>query len=205
MNLKEALDIIEETLDQVEGIPSSDIPDIDLYMDQVTTFMENKFRDSTRNPEEDKIMTKTMINNYAKNDLLPAPVKKKYSKDHMMLLILIYYYKGLLSISDIATLIRPLKEHFGQDDGTLELEQIYTELISGECKQADLVRRDIKDLMKDAEGSFTEAPAEAKDSLQLLSLISSLGFDIYLKKLVIGRLLDELEEKNTKNQKPSKK
>ena len=42
-----------------------------------------------------------MINNYAKNDLLPPPIKKKYSKEHVLLLIFIYYYKGILSISDI--------------------------------------------------------------------------------------------------------
>ena len=46
-----------------------DIPNIDLYMDQVTTFMEKELASSKRH-EDDKILTKTMINNYAKNNLL---------------------------------------------------------------------------------------------------------------------------------------
>ena len=72
---------ILESLSRIEHIKSEDIPDIDLYMDQVTTFMDQHLRATTRYPDEDKILTKTMINNYAKNDLLPPPVKKKYCKE----------------------------------------------------------------------------------------------------------------------------
>ena len=82
---------ILESLGRIEHIRLEDIPNIDLYMDQVTTFMDKQLKNTTRNPEGDKILTKTMINNYAKNDLLPPPVKKKYSKEHIVLLIFIYY------------------------------------------------------------------------------------------------------------------
>ena len=75
------LNSIMESLSRIQYIKSADIPNIDLYMDQVTTFMESKLKNTSRNPEADKILTKTMINNYAKNDLLPPPVKKKYSKE----------------------------------------------------------------------------------------------------------------------------
>ena len=78
------------SLGRIKHISLEDIPNIDLYMDQVTTFMDSKLKNTTRYPSEDKILTKTMINNYAKNDLLPPPVKKKYSKEHMILLIMIY-------------------------------------------------------------------------------------------------------------------
>ena len=75
------LNSIMESLDRVHHIKLEDIPNIDLYMDQVTTFMERKLRSTVRNPGEDKILTKTMINNYAKNNLLPPPVRKKYSRE----------------------------------------------------------------------------------------------------------------------------
>ena len=83
---------ILDSLSRIEHIQSDDIPNIDLYMDQVTTFMDQHLRATTRYPDEDKILTKTMINNYAKNDLLPPPVKKKYSKEHVLVLIFIYYF-----------------------------------------------------------------------------------------------------------------
>ena len=95
------INTILESLERIRYVDLDDIPNIDLYMDQVTTFMDEKLQSTTRNPGEDKILTKTMINNYAKNDLLPPPVKKKYSKEHMMILIMIYYFKGLSSFSDI--------------------------------------------------------------------------------------------------------
>ena len=74
------LNSILASLDRVQYINPDEIPGIDLYMDQVTTFMDKRLRSTARYPGEDKILTKTMINNYAKNDLLPPPVKKKYSK-----------------------------------------------------------------------------------------------------------------------------
>ena len=55
-------------------------------MDQVTTFMDEQLAASKRY-ESDKILTKTMINNYAKNNLLPSPDKKKYSKEHVLTLL----------------------------------------------------------------------------------------------------------------------
>nr|MDE6663145.1 DUF1836 domain-containing protein [Lachnospiraceae bacterium] len=101
INTEDLLNSIMESLDRIGYIKAEDIPNIDLYMDQVTTFMESRLKSSTRNPGEDKILTKTMINNYAKNDLLPPPVKKKYSRDHVMMLIFIYYNKALQGVNDI--------------------------------------------------------------------------------------------------------
>ena len=80
------LNSILSSLERIDYIKPTEIPNIDLYMDQVTTFMEEHLQSSKRYPD-DKILTKTMINNYAKNHLLPAPDKKKYSKEHLLLLI----------------------------------------------------------------------------------------------------------------------
>ena len=86
---KEIMDIIEG-LKKINYVKPNEIPNIELYMDQVTTFMD-KYLESSKRYSEDKLLNKTMINNYTKNNLLPSPNKKKYSKDHMYLLIFIYY------------------------------------------------------------------------------------------------------------------
>lgn len=96
-------------LAKLDYIRPGEIPNIDLYMDQVTTFMDSHLESTKRN-EADKILTKTMINNYAKNNLLPPPVRKKYSHDHMITLMFIYYFKTLMSISDIQAILGPLTE-----------------------------------------------------------------------------------------------
>ena len=56
------LNSIMESFDRIDYIKAADIPNIDLYMDQVTTLMESRLRSSARYPQQDKILTKTMIN-----------------------------------------------------------------------------------------------------------------------------------------------
>ena len=117
------------SLDRVGYISPEDIPNIDLYMDQVTTFMDSRLRATARYPGEDKILTKTMINNYAKNDLLPPPVKKKYSKEHVLVMIFIYYFKNILSIKDIETLLTPITDKYFNDDSGMDMTYIYNEVL----------------------------------------------------------------------------
>ena len=69
IDTNDILKSILESLDHVDYIRPEEIPNIALYMDQVTTFMDEHFA-STKRYEEDKILTKTMINNYTKNNLL---------------------------------------------------------------------------------------------------------------------------------------
>ncbi len=111
-------------LSQMEVIEISDIPSIELYMDQVTTLMEAKLSVYKRN-EDDKILTKTMINNYAKAKLFPPPKKKKYGRSHVLLLILIYHLKSVLSINDIYTLLLPINEALEQDEQAPLLYDVY--------------------------------------------------------------------------------
>ena len=96
IDTNDILNSILESLSRIDYIHPEDIPNIDLYMDQVTTFMDTQLS-STKRYSDDKILTKTMINNYAKNNLLPPPVKKKYSKDHLLLLILKVFFPSRIS------------------------------------------------------------------------------------------------------------
>jgi len=102
MQQKTLNEIIKE-LELAESIELDSIPDIDLYMDQVITLFDNKLTHTKRHAE-DKLLTKTMINNYTKDKLLMPAVKKKYTKEHIMLMILLYQLKHILTIGDIKTL-----------------------------------------------------------------------------------------------------
>lgn len=184
------LNSIMESLGRVQHIKAEDIPNIDLYMDQVTTFMESKLKSTVRDPENDKILTKTMINNYAKNDLLPPPVKKKYSKEHVLMLIFIYYYKGILSINDIQTLLSPISEKYFQAKEGLNLSDIYEEIFGLEKHQVDALKKDILDKFEVSRNTFTDAPEEDQEFLQLFSFIGLLSFDVYIKKLLIEKMVD---------------
>lgn len=97
------------------NINLDDFPEIDLYMDQVIQLFESKLNYTKRN-EDDKILTKTMINNYAKGNLLMKIKNKKYTKEHMILIGLIYNLKGALSLTDIKTMFDPIIESFSKDE-----------------------------------------------------------------------------------------
>lgn len=194
------LNSIMESLDRVQHIKLEDIPNIDLYMDQVTTFMESRLKSSVRNPEEDKILTKTMINNYAKNDLLPPPVKKKYSREHVIMLIFIYYYKGVLSINDIQSVLKPITEKYFRAEGDLNLGAIYEEIFSLEKSQVSRLKEDILHKFETAQTTFEDVPAEDREELQLFSFIGLLSFDVYLKKLLIEKMVDSLEDVTAKTE-----
>ena len=192
---EDILNSILASLNRIENIRLEDIPNIDLYMDQLTTFMEEKLRKTTRYPNEDKVLTKTMINNYAKNDLLPPPVRKKYSKDHLILLIFIYYFKNILSINDIQTLLGPVKERFHTSDtDNLTLSDIYKVLCEQDAQEVEAVKEDVTRKYHIAQEAFTDAPEELKDKMQMFSFVSLLSYDVYVKKLIIEKLLDNYKE-----------
>ena len=76
-----------------------EIPDIDLYLDQTVTILE-KYLESYVD-EDEKIITKTMINNYVKQQLLEPPVNKKYNREHIANLFIICILKQIFSINDL--------------------------------------------------------------------------------------------------------
>lgn len=183
------LNSILASIERIDYVKSADIPNIDLYMDQVTTFMEEALVSSKRYPE-DKILTKTMINNYAKNDLLPPPVKKKYSKEHLMVLTFIYYFKGILTIKDIETLLTPITERYFHSEDDLDITRIYDEVCANDKGRTKILQDDIKALFEASAETFTDAPEEDKDFLQFFSLICMLSLDVYVKKQLIEKMID---------------
>ena len=145
---------------------------------------------------EEKILTKTMINNYAKNHLLPPPVKKKYSKNHILLLIFIYYFKNVLSFQDIEQLFSPIREKHFEPGSSPELAALYDEIFSLEHEQHQRLKEDVLAKFEAARETFQEAEGEDREYLQLFSFICELAFDVYLKKQMIEMLAEQLREEN---------
>ena len=190
-----------ELLDMIQGFNTIDfitpetVPDIDLYIDQITTFMDTHLASCKRYPD-DKILTKTMINNYTKNDLIPPPVRKKYSKEHVLLLIFVYYMKDFLSISDIKTLIDPLKDSFFQrtDEG-ITMHEIYQRISGLEKAQINPIIEDLNENLSTALDAFADVDEDDRDYLQTFAFICLLSIDVYVKKQLIEHLADEIAEK----------
>ena len=148
----------------------------------------------TKRYEEDKILTKTMINNYAKNNLLPPPVKKKYSKEHVLVMIFIYYFKNILSIKDIESVLTPITEKTFDKEESLDMTSVYEEICQMEKSRIDDLKKDVTNSYELAMDSFSELPSEEKEYLQLFAFICNLSFDVYVKKQIIEKMIDDLAD-----------
>lgn len=155
MDLKELKEKFD-TLNLQNQLTLEEIPEIDLYMDQVTQLFDNKFNDSKRT-EEDKALTKTMVNNYAKGKLLMSIKNKKYSKEHLILMSLIYNLKGALSISDIKGSLNKIVASLENEEDyplrdlyKLYLEQYKDDLIDVE-KSIEVKFNDIENMISKEE------------------------------------------------------
>ena len=194
-DLKTAYRRLMEEIFSQPTIKPQDIPNIDVYMDQLTTFMDERLRVFTRNPEKDKVLTKTMINNYTKNDLLPPPHKKKYSRDHLILLIYIFHLKHNFSIEDIGSIIAPLKEMMERDHRNLpSLTDIYAESLLWSKEEQDGIRTELDRLFEKADGTFSDIKEPIGSKLRLFSFLMLLANEVHVRQVLIEKLLDLYRE-----------
>lgn len=82
-----------------------DLPEFDIYMDQVIAYINTKLGCFCLN-EEDKIITSSMVNNYVKNSIVKPPIKRHYKRYHIAFLIVISILKRVYSLSEISQMIQ---------------------------------------------------------------------------------------------------
>ncbi|MBR3696821.1 MAG: DUF1836 domain-containing protein [Clostridia bacterium] len=102
----------------------SELPELDLYMDQIIVLMEKYLCCST----EEKLITPSMINNYVKLGIVPPPIKKKYSKIHIAYLIIICSLKQVMPIADIKILIDEKLKDSSIEDLLNEYSKLQSEI-----------------------------------------------------------------------------
>ncbi|MBP5324782.1 MAG: DUF1836 domain-containing protein [Pseudobutyrivibrio sp.] len=189
-NSKKRLNDILRQLAEIDYVHPEDIPNIDLYMDQVLTFL-NQELGTVREVNEDKAMTKTMINNYTKNQILPPPEKKKYSREHMLNLIFIYYFKNFLGLKDIKSILDPINEKYYSDSKGVDFFDIYCNMVGYEHTVAKEVTKDIIKKYNFSREVFEEEDEESKDILQDFTFICLLSFDVFVKKMMIEQYISD--------------
>ncbi|MCT4542377.1 MAG: DUF1836 domain-containing protein [Vallitalea sp.] len=200
MYVKKILNDIEK----MDSIYSKDIPNISLYMDQVTTFMDDNLG-SLKRKENDKILTKTMINNYSKNHILPPPIKKKYTPNHMIMLIFIYYTKHILSITDIQKLLSPLKDMIENKDSDFSLEEFYDSLLNIQKDEYSLFNQHIESTIELAIDAFKDFDSESKNMLELFNIIYLLTIQASAQKYLAEKLIDKFFNTDQSNDNKSNK
>ena len=179
-----------------EEIEYEEIPSIDLYMDQVITLFENNLSGNKRS-EEDKILTKTMINNYAKDKLLMSIKNKKYSKEHIILMILIYNLKQSLSIADIKYLISPLvKDIEGNKD--IEVSKLYKNYLNIKALDIEINEKLVKDKYEAIDSMVKNEDEKNKEYEMILLTALSLINTANIQKRLAEKIIDNYFKNNIK-------
>ena len=192
---KESLDKLVEEIIGTKDITLMEIPCVDLYMDQVTTFFDEKLGNLKRN-EEDKILTKTMINNYTKGKVLMAAKNKKYTNEHMILLMLIYNLKQTISINDINTVFDSIIDIKAQKVKNISLENLYNNFIEIKEAQNQSFVCDIEKDMEFIKGKIEKIGEVEGELIELILMILLLVNKANMQKRMAEKLIDNFLKKN---------
>ena len=154
--------IISSTVNQNRLEPDQ-IPELDLYIDQILMLFEDKLGE-TRRREKDKILTKSMVNNYSKEKMIRPMRGKKYSREQILQILIICNLKNVLSIGDIKQVMTLLMEEGVRSDG---LEEIFEKDTVNQLK--------LKEGISTIVNGLRENYAEEMDIKALVSLLLSLA------------------------------
>lgn len=177
-----------EGLGLEKTIHPDEIPKIDLYMDQVIQLFENKFKDTVRNDKE-KVLTKTMVNNYGKDKLFFPIKKKKYTREHILLIALIYHLKGALNIPDIKVTLNEANEKILKD--TLNIEDVYQAYLHIHEKQVDIFEKEIENKEELVQHMICDLKTDDLYTEKLLMIASFVQMSTMYRKAA-EKLIDEL-------------
>ncbi|MFC3041355.1 DUF1836 domain-containing protein [Virgibacillus xinjiangensis] len=166
-----------------------DIPDLDLYMDQVIQLFENKFSASKRR-EDEKVLTKTMINNYAKGKLFFPVENKKYSKEHLIMISLIYQMKGALSISDVQLTLERLNQKITGEE--FDIKPVYESVLKLSKANAARMNNLMADHLQEVDTEVEQLNDPEKDYLEKLLLIETFTEMSNLYRKSAEKLVDDL-------------
>lgn len=191
------IDEINKVVDEMslsENIELADIPDIELYMEQVTGFIDDRLKNLKRDSSE-KTLTKTMINNYTKLGILMPPKNKKYSKDHMILMLLVYYLKQVLSLDDIKALIAPiLNDMSTTEDDVIPLEDIYSIFLELKSFEFEDFKQDIEEkynVIRKKTSEVSQEEADIKEKAELFLTVIMLIAKAHANKRLAEKLIDK--------------
>lgn len=171
-------------------IPVEEIPKIDLYIDQVIQLFDTGFSGMKRTPE-DKILTKTMINNYAKGKLFYPVTNKKYSRNHVMLISLIYQMKSALSINDVKKVLAGINEKAAQKE--IDLSGFYDSYLEIQRSNDEIFKGNVEQQVERAEAESADF-GDDREEINKVLLVASLVHMSNLYRRAAETLVDEMAE-----------
>ncbi|MFQ9922492.1 MAG: DUF1836 domain-containing protein [Beduini sp.] len=166
---------------QRSDVHADAIPSLDLYIDQIITLLDQELGNNKRN-EKDKILTKTMVNNYSKQGILKPIKGKKYSKDHIIQMLIIYSLKNTLSIEEIKRILQPIYKL--SDENNVDLSHIYDHYLELKEDKKEVMAVAIDTILRDEKLNL----AQDEDRLVMVLCLCALS---EFSKSVAQELIDQ--------------
>lgn len=195
-----------ENIKKAAFIDENEIPELNLYMDQVEKFFNKKF-EALDSSELKRSVSKPLINNYTKRHMVARPDGKRYSNDHMVMIAMVIYLKSLFKLEKIEKVMKPLVEnHQSVFDDKIDPKTLYKiarKVNFGlEEKFADQVDEDLSEIKKQIE----DTDIADDELMEIFALILTLTMRAYMEKTLISKLIDtyfvEAAEENKNKIKP---
>ena len=178
-DINNSLKLWLEDLEKFELTKYERLPDIDLYMDQMITYLE-RVLDVFALSSLDKQITSSMINNYVKGDCIPSPIAKKYSKEHIALILEICLLKRAINIGDI-------KQILDSNYQNTNFSETYNDFA---IKATEILHQTSNETMQKLEN------IETNNQDELLKLALELSIVGNANVLIAKRILSYIEIKN---------
>jgi len=194
-NIKKTLEVWLNELNSFSFKRYEELPDIELYMDQVVTFLEKQIK-IFQNSSLDKQITSSMINNYVKGEVVSAPISKKYNREHLAAIEEVITLKQVLSIAEVKQILdERYKDSPEKGDTFNSFNELQTEKITSTVNEAFKHLNDIDD-----------NDTKALVNLALDFSLSAVAYiNIAKKILFLTRVYDELNKPEDEKEKDKEK
>ena len=175
---------------------AAEIPAIDLYVDQITSLTSDKLKEGAER-FHDRVLTKTMINNYSKDGLI-SPIKgKKYSKEQILQMLLVYSMKNTLSIGEIKQILQGVYALPAYN--TAMLESVWERFLDIKEKERNQAWEEVQDFI----GTHS---LDTHDDSDFLTLILSLAaMSSYFKSIAQALLESRYPSVDTESKEEQKR
>ena len=199
-------------LDSSGLIESAALPEMELYMDQTATVLKRSFEDLDGDIAA-RFAARQLINNYAKRDLIARPEGKRYSKDHMIMIAMVIYLRGMFKIDEIRSIMKPLVDNYNSKyDDSISVQLLYETAEELSRDSIESVKANVDDAIGRIKKKLEDTDLDNDQRMEMFVLILTLSMRADMEKYLVKRLAEtyfaqpekEKKEKKEKKDKPKK-
>ena len=175
---------------QESGLASGKtVPDMELYIDQMVSCLNDElalYSEDGKGP-----ITKGMVSNYTKHRMIPGPEGKRYTKDHCIFMLLVFYLKGCFSMDQIQRLMKPLLANYDSDwDDSVDIRSYYEQIVASVSRTEQQVTEDLQGQVQDIKEFLSDRGSD-DDISEIFLLITTLIMRSNEERFLAQKLLDE--------------